>query len=148
MAASSPTSATKNAERLEAKNVTFLQGDLFAAAPPGETFDLITANPPYIPNADQEGLQPDVRDHEPALALFSGESGLEFYERIAKEARPYLRREGVIAVEVGMGQADAVEALFYSHGAHNIERTRDLQGIERVVSAQFAPQFAEAPRKA
>src|SRR5581483_5291352 len=76
--------ARRNAERHEvADRITFLQGDLFAAVPAGSTFDLVVSNPPYVTPTELAALTPDVREHEPRLALDGGPDGLAFYRRIA-----------------------------------------------------------------
>ncbi len=129
--------ARKNAESLGATwKLRFLAGDLFGALPPGERFELITANPPYIPLAEWETLEEHVRDFEPKVALVAGHDGLDFYRRLSKDALSRLVRGGVIAVEVGAGQADDVAQLFADAGYHSIEKAKDFGGHERVVSAR------------
>lgn len=131
--------AARNAERLKvSERVHFAEGDLFGAIVPARGFACVTINPPYIANHEFESLAKDVRDHEPHLALFAGEDGLEFYRRIAAEVRPYLLPRGALLVEVGMGQADAVSALFRNAGLVGVLVHRDLGGIERVVEARLA----------
>jgi len=126
--------ARDNAHRLGAVwNVRWLVGDLFE--PIGdERFDLITANPPYIPLAEKQELSPDIREHEPHLALFGGDDGFAITSRIIHEAPRHLRKRGVLAMEIGAGQADEVAALFEKAGFVEVERTRDYGGHERVVS--------------
>jgi release factor glutamine methyltransferase len=126
--------ARENALRLGAYNVGFREGDAFGAASEGERFDLVTANAPYVPRAQIATLQPDVRDHEPRLALEGGEDGLRVTERIVAGAPSHLRSGGVLAVEVGAGQAPAVAALFRAAGFSEVELRRDYGGVERVVS--------------
>jgi release factor glutamine methyltransferase len=101
--------AAKNnlAERIE-----FLQGDGFAAIATDSKFDLIISNPPYIPSAEIETLQPEVRDFDPRGALDGGADGLDFYRRISAEAQPFLKPEGKIMLEFGDGQADAIKEIF------------------------------------
>jgi release factor glutamine methyltransferase len=123
--------ARRNAQR-HAVELTLLEGDLFAAVPP-EPFACIAINPPYIPAADIAGLDADVRDHEPRLALDGGADGLDFYRRIAREVGAYLA--GGLFVEVGIHQAAAVGELFREAGLHEVRSHKDLNGIERVVSA-------------
>lgn len=106
--------------------VRFLETDLFSAID-GE-YDLIVSNPPYISARDMETLQKEVR-FEPALALYGGEDGLDFYRRIAAGYRPHLAPGGAILLEVGAGEAGAVIEMLGA-GAYSI---RDLCGIERVV---------------
>lgn len=120
--------------------VRFLPGDLFQAVHSNERFELITANPPYIPDAEVLTLETGVKDFEPRSALSGGTSGLDFYERICREAPSFLVPGGVLALEVGAGQAPDVEALMTQAGFERLERKRDLGGHERVV-------VAHAPRR-
>lgn len=125
--------AEENARSLQAE-VRFLQGDLFAPVS-GEEFEVIVSNPPYIPEALRGRLQAEV-EKEPALALFAGEDGLDFYRRIAREAPAYLAPQGWLCLEVGDGEAEAVAALLKT----NFESVRilpDLNGLSRVVSVQI-----------
>ena len=116
--------------------VEFVRADLF---PIGETrFDLIVSNPPYVAEADLETLQPEIRLHEPQVALTSGPDGLNFYRRIAAECRAHLKSDGAVMVEVGAGQASEVAALFRAAGFSNIDAVRDLARIERVIAARLA----------
>jgi release factor glutamine methyltransferase len=124
--------AEENALRLGAPSVAFARADLF-----GELrgpFDLITANPPYIASAEIATLAPDVRQFEPRLALDGGDDGLVLVRRILEEAPARLAKGGVLAMEIGAGQAEAVAALFLERGFADVERARDLARIERVVS--------------
>lgn len=124
--------ARENALRLGAYNVAFHVGDLYAEI--DDRFDVVTANPPYIASADVAGLTPDIVDFEPRMALDGGDDGLSFYRRIAEGSFRRLGPGGLIAVEVGSGQADAVAELFVETGFGDIQRTRDYAKIERVVS--------------
>jgi len=126
--------ARSNALRLGAYNVGFGCGDLFAAVPPGRRFDLITANPPYIAEDEMASLQPEIREHEPRLALLGGADGLAMLARVVRDAPAHLAAEGILAVEVGAGEAPAVAELFVRSGFVDIERKRDYARIERVVS--------------
>ncbi|MFO0665139.1 MAG: peptide chain release factor N(5)-glutamine methyltransferase [Polyangiaceae bacterium] len=130
------TVARANRERLGAYRVAFAAGDLWAAVPAGATFDLVVSNPPYIPSGDIEGLMPDVRDFEPRLALDGGSDGLDFLRRIVQEAPKYLAPGGILAVELGAGEAPAVRDLFLERGFEDVEVTKDLARIERVVSGR------------
>lgn len=98
-------------------------------------FDLVVSNPPYIPTGDIPGLAADVRDHEPILALDGGYDGLQPYRAIAAGIGKSLSDGGVLAVEVGQGQADDVAALWHHCGLRDIVISPDLAGIPRVVSA-------------
>ncbi|MBR5110431.1 MAG: peptide chain release factor N(5)-glutamine methyltransferase [Clostridia bacterium] len=123
--------AKENAAALQAE-VRFLQGDLFAPAA-GERFDVIISNPPYIPESLRGHLQAEV-EKEPALALFAGPDGLDFYRRIAREAPAHLRPQGWLCLEAGDGEAEAVAALL-EKDFHSIRVLPDLNGLDRVVSA-------------
>jgi release factor glutamine methyltransferase len=95
-----------------AQPIDFLQGDGFAAITADSKFDLIVSNPPYIPSAEIETLQPEVRDFDPRGALDGGADGLDFYRRLAIEAKPFLKPDGKIMLEFGNGQADAIKKIF------------------------------------
>ena len=121
----------KNAELLGA-SVTLHQGDLFAAVP--ETaFDVIVSNPPYIPSADCLTLQEEVR-REPMMALDGGTDGLDFYRRIASDAPKFLRPGGVLLLEVGFDQAEAVMALLADFA--DVQAHEDYQHIPRMIEAR------------
>jgi release factor glutamine methyltransferase len=115
--------------------VGFVRSDGLARVPPRFEGALagIVANPPYIADSEREGLMPDVRDFEPASALFAGSDPLTHYRELA-EAGAWVRPGGFLAVEVGAGQADAVAALLQGAGWIDVARKADLGGIERVVS--------------
>ncbi|MBR3020651.1 MAG: peptide chain release factor N(5)-glutamine methyltransferase [Clostridia bacterium] len=123
--------AKENAEALQAE-VRFLQGDLFAPVK-AERFDVIVSNPPYIPESLRGHLQAEV-EKEPALALFAGSDGLDFYRRIAQEAPERLKPQGWLCLEAGDGEAEAVAALL-KKDFHGIRVLPDLNGLDRVVSA-------------
>lgn len=101
----------------------------------GESFDLIVTNPPYIGRA--EPLDREVHAYEPDLALYGGETGLEFYERLAREAPDSLNDGGHLIMEVGYQQAAAVRALFEGAGWEHTETVPDLAGIDRVVVVRY-----------
>ena len=95
-------------------------------------FDLIVANPPYVPDGDRATLQPEVRDYEPAIALFAGVDGLDVVRRLIQQAPPRLKPRGTLVFEIGFGQAAAVEQLISaSPGLRMIGLRRDLQSIPR-----------------
>ena len=123
--------ARENAACLDAA-VRFLQGDLFLPVAE-ESFDLIVSNPPYIPEGLRGRLQPEV-EREPALALFAGRDGMDFYRRIAREAPGYLQPRGRLLLEAGDGEAEAVAALL-REDFEEIRVLNDLSGLPRVVSA-------------
>lgn len=115
-----------------------LVGDLFSPLGEDERFDLITANPPYIPSAEIDALDVDIRNFEPRLALDGGASGLDVLRAIVRGAGRRLVPGGVLAVEVGFDQAPAVAALFEQAGYRDVATRRDLGGRERVVSGRSA----------
>ncbi|GDY22949.1 release factor glutamine methyltransferase [Verrucomicrobiota bacterium] len=118
--------------------VSFHLGDGFAALPEDVRFDLLVGNPPYIPSGEIAGLQPEVRDHDPRLALDGGADGLDFYRRIAHEAPAWLRPEARVMLEFGDGQGGALRALF-SGGRWRCEGIfPDDSGRERILIAAVA----------
>jgi release factor glutamine methyltransferase len=119
-----------------AHQLAILEGDLFEPLPAEAKFELITANPPYIPSADIAGLDADVRDFEPHLALDGGSDGLQITRRLIGQAQRYLAPGGLLALEGGFDQAPAVSDLLAEHGFDQITRRKDLAGIERVVSGR------------
>ena len=123
--------AKENAAALNA-DVRFIQGDCFAPFDK-ERFDVIVCNPPYIPDGLRGRLQAEV-EREPALALFAGEDGLDFYRRIADEAPAHLNPGGRLCLEIGDGQGEAVKALLNERFT-DIQVLNDLNGLPRVVSA-------------
>lgn len=120
--------AQENAEANGAE-IKFVQSDLFKRL--RGRFDIIVSNPPYIPSAEIETLQREVKDHEPRLALDGGADGLDIYRRIAEEATKYLNRGGTLIMEVGAGQAQDVVKLF-KHCAYAMI-LKDFNGVERFV---------------
>ena len=109
--------------------------DWFAGVPPsfhGDDFDLIASNPPYVGSSDPHLDEGDLR-HEPRMALSSGDDGLDAIRIIVTGARAYLRPRGVLLVEHGYDQADAVRVLFTTSGYADVRSLRDLAGISRVV---------------
>jgi release factor glutamine methyltransferase len=131
--------ARKNAEAHGvAGRIEVLPGNLFdplASRAPPPLFDAIASNPPYIPPGDRPGLPRDVRDFEPESALFDrlDGDGLGFHRAIARRAPSSLAPGGLLALEVGIGQAAAVESLFREAGLQEIRTIPDLGGIPRVV---------------
>jgi release factor glutamine methyltransferase len=130
--------ARRNAEaHAVADRVAFAQGDLFAAVPAGAAFDLVVSNPPYVTPAELAGLTPDVREHEPRLALDGGPDGLAFYRRIAAGVGPFLKPGGRLVVEIGETQDDAVRALLAERPELEVGPTlRDGAKRPRVVTAK------------
>jgi release factor glutamine methyltransferase len=113
--------------------IEFLQGNSFATVPPGTRVNLIIANPPYIPAADLAGLQPEVRDFEPRLALVGGEDGLEFFRLLAREAWAFLRPGGRMMLEFGEGQAPALAEILRQENWIADAARRDYSGRERIL---------------
>jgi release factor glutamine methyltransferase len=128
------TLARRNAERLHAA-CDFLEADLLTACRP-HSLDLIVSNPPYIPLGDRPTLATEVRDHEPSLALFGGESGNDVYARLLADAPRVLRPGGWLVLELGWQSAAAVTALAQEHFTQ-IEVGQDLAGHDRVFSARL-----------
>ncbi len=111
--------------------IRFLKSDLLAGVA-GERVDIVVSNPPYVPMADRHSLSVEVRDHEPGLALFAGEDGLEVYRRLIPAAYAVLESGGFLVMEIGFMQSDSVAALLADAGFTQIEFVPDLQGIPRV----------------
>jgi release factor glutamine methyltransferase len=130
--------ARKNALELGAIwNVDFRQSDLFAAIASEPRFDLITANVPYIPDDEVATLTPDIKNHEPHLALCGGADGLAILRRLVKAAPGWLAPGGVLALEVGAEQAERVAKGLAAYRFTEVQRDRDYAGIERVVSGRW-----------
>jgi release factor glutamine methyltransferase len=109
--------------------------DIFAAVGPGEKFDLIVSNPPYVPAAAIEGLQPEVRDHEPRSALTDGADGLSIIRKIVAESPDFLEPGASLLFEFGFDQARQVRALFSPDLWASVRFEDDLQGIPRIAEA-------------
>lgn len=125
--------AEKNAARLGVE-ASFLQSDLWERIE--GTYDVIVSNPPYIARKVIEGLPPEVREHEPLLALDGGEDGLDFYREIVGRAAEYLEDDGELSVEIGYDQGEAVSALMKKNGFMDVRVIRDLAGLDRVVAGK------------
>lgn len=124
--------ARGNAERNGvADRIRFVQGDLVAPVA-GEHFDTVVSNPPYVAEHDRETLSIEVREYEPATALFAGASGLDVYRRLIPSAHAVLVPGGYVVLEIGYEQRDAIAGLLKDSGFNEIEFTADLQGIDRV----------------
>ena len=130
--------AQANAGRLEIPAV-FYRGDLFAALPETEKgFDIIVSNPPYIETAEIDTLMPEVREHDPYMALDGGADGLDFYRRIIAETPAYFAAEGRLYLEIGCAQARAVETLMQEQGYTEIHTVKDYAGLDRVVVGVYS----------
>jgi release factor glutamine methyltransferase len=117
--------------------IRLLHSDLLAGLPHAEQnghFDAIVSNPPYVPLHEATDLHPQVREHEPATALFAGTDGLEIYRRIIPEAHKAMKNGGLLALEIGHGQQAPLTTLL--SGWHDVEFVPDLQGIPRVALAR------------
>lgn len=135
--------AKENAKRL-CLEATFLCGDLFeplegfvSDKTRDGLFDIIISNPPYIPSSVIQELMPEVRDHEPLLALDGMEDGLYFYRKIIEKAPNYMRRGGLLFFEIGWDQADAVSSVLREKGFGKIEVIKDYAGFDRVIKAEL-----------
>lgn len=115
--------------------VNFIESDLFEKIE-GD-FDIIVSNPPYIKSMDIETLMPEVKEHEPRIALDGSQDGLLYYRRIIKEAKNHLRKNGLIFFEIGHNQGREVQDLLQKEGFVDIKLFRDLAGLERVVSGRY-----------
>ena len=120
--------AKENAEENGA-DILFVQSDLFSRL--RGRFDIIVSNPPYIPTAEIDTLQREVKDYEPRLALDGGADGLDIYRKIAKEASKYLTRGGMLIMEVGAGQASEVVKMFRGNSYAMV--VQDFNGVDRYV---------------
>jgi release factor glutamine methyltransferase len=126
--------ATQNAIGEGISNIHFKLGDLFGPIH-GMTFDCIICNPPYIRAGEIATLQREVRDYEPREALDGGKDGLDFYRRIVKEAPRYLKQGGILALELGYDQAEAVQKMALDAGFGGIRLLEDYAGIQRILLA-------------
>ena len=127
--------ARQNADRLAEKQAVYRQRDLFEKVE--GSFDLIVSNPPYIRSQEIAGLMPEVREHEPHLALDGKDDGLHFYREIIKGAMPHLKRGGQLFFEIGYDQGEAVQALLAANGYTEIAVVKDYAGLDRVVYGTF-----------
>lgn len=136
--------ARDNAARLGQSNAAFVACDLAAAL--RGPFDLIVANPPYIPSSDIATLAPEVRLFDPRLALDGGADGLNFYRAIAAAAAELLTSDGAVVVEIGVGQAEPVATILAAAGLVPSAPRPDLYGVPRAliaakVAAKKGPEF-------
>ena len=116
------------------RHCIFLLGDMFAAVPDDKHYDVIVCNPPYIPSADIDTLDVEVKDHEPRMALDGGKDGLDYYRIIADQASLHLKTGGLLALEIGADQAADVKKLLNKAGTYNEPKVvRDLAHLDRVI---------------
>jgi release factor glutamine methyltransferase len=122
------------------ERILFLEGDLFRPLEKLDIHgqvDIIASNPPYVRSGELRTLQPEVRDYEPEMALVAGPEGTEIHQKIINEASEYLKPHGVIIMELGLGQAEALVQMCRSTGRYDVpEVYKDLAGIERVIVAR------------
>jgi len=123
--------------RLESR-VQFVLSDLFSEI--RDTYDLIISNPPYISGEDMEKLEETVRDYEPHLALYGGDTGLDFYRTIIQHVRKYLRENGMLIFEIGYDQSSEVEKMMKEYGFQKVHTIKDFSGLPRVVSGLLIPE--------
>ena len=123
--------------------VELLQGDLFLALEPTEEvlgegwdgFDVLVSNPPYIPTCDIPGLEAEVKDYEPRMALDGSGDGLEFYRRIARDGGRYLKHGAAVYLEIGYDQGEKVKQILQEHGFCDVRIIPDAAGHDRVAAA-------------
>ena len=128
--------AKKNAEKHLGENVTLLQSDLLTEVR-GKKFSLLLSNPPYIVSRVIPGLDREVSEYEPKMALDGGEDGLVFYRRIAKEAKAVLLPGARLYLEIGYDQGESVKDIFQKEGYEAVEVFPDLSGNPRVLRGIF-----------
>ena len=135
--------AKENSEKIGVNGrIGFVRSDVFSKLPLEKKFDIIVSNPPYVPAGDIAGLDKDVQQ-EPRGALDGGADGLDFYRRITAEAMGHMAEEGVLAFEIGIGQAAAVQQLCLDAGFVKTAVRKDYAGIERMVFAVKAATTSE-----
>ena len=130
--------AIENINKLDlVRKVILRKSDIYSKIRPIEKFDLIVSNPPYIPLKEKGELQEEVKNFDPDLALFANdENGVEFYEKIIKDAPKCLKSNGFVAFEIGINQANLIKNMLEKDFT-NINVIKDLAGIERVITAQL-----------
>lgn len=126
--------AKENGERLE-EEAEWVCSDMLKALPK-QTFELIVSNPPYIPTQVIPTLMEEVKSHEPYMALDGKEDGLYFYRKLVEQCPDYLAKEGMLLVEIGYDQAEAVSKLFSEAGFTDVTVMKDLAGLDRVVAGR------------
>ena len=131
--------AKQNAElnllqnRIELKHFDIMKDDLNSLG----KFDLIVSNPPYVSENDFEFLEPELKVHEPRIALTDNSNGISFYKRIIEISDQILGKHGKIYFELGLGQSDIVKKLFEEKGFNNILMTKDYSGIDRIICGEI-----------
>ena len=118
--------------------IEFIEGDLFAALPPDARFDIIAGNPPYVPTAEIDTLDPEVARHEPRLALDGGPTGLEIFERLIASAPKYAAPGALFLMEMSPEQAEPLQQRLLAHGGYSAVTVRaDLASRPRVLKARI-----------
>lgn len=135
--------AKKNADNNQIV-VNILKGDLLEPFK-GQKADLITCNPPYISKKDYEGLDRAVKDFEPRMALVGGDTGLEFYERLASDLPNFLNEGASVYLEIGFDQGDRVKSLFDTPFYESVEVKKDLSGHPRCLSLKYKGNSLKMP---
>lgn len=137
--------ARLNVERHHLTNVTLVQGDVFGDLLSERSFDMIVTNPPYVSADEYAGLEPEVREYEPASAVTDGASGFRVISRIAELAPSRLRPGGKLLMEIGYGQADHARELLAAAGLVDIILVQDFARIPRVIEGRQPGDRTEAP---
>jgi release factor glutamine methyltransferase len=129
--------AARNATRHNfANRITFSECNLLEGIPEHPPLNVIVSNPPYVARKDAASLPIDVREHEPAIALFAGDDGMEIYPRLIAQAKTHLAEGGLLVLELGAGLFEPVSDLLEARtGWTRVSATQDLAGIVRVISA-------------
>ena len=125
--------ARENA-KINSAEIEFIKSDMFSSIE-NKKFDVILSNPPYIKSEDLSGLQKEVKDFEPMLALDGGEDGLKFYKIIAENVRNHLKENGVLLMEIGYNQSEEVKGLF--SGYREISTIKDLENKDRIIKVVY-----------
>ena len=130
--------ARENADTNKAE-VRIIKSDMFKGLDPDDKYTMIVSNPPYIPASEIEGLEPEVRDHDPLMALDGGDDGLDFYRIIAEQAPDHMKPGAWLLLEIGYDQGETVPDLIRKTGRFmdSIEVFKDLAGNDRVVAARL-----------
>ena len=123
--------AIKNSESLQA-DIEFLEGNLLSPVS-GRLFDVITVNPPYVKNTERHLMGKDVLQHEPELALFAGDDGMDILNILAQEAKSFLKQGGFFISEIGFTQGNACLQIFKANGWSDVQIQKDLSGKDRFV---------------
>ena len=120
--------------KLYSLDVRIIQSNLFSALPCERIYDMILSNPPYIPESTRRELQPEVT-FEPGMALYGGADGMDFYRDIANKAVMYLKPGGILILELGDGEAEAVARMLQKRPWSEVEIRKDFNGKERMIKA-------------